>query len=177
MAKTKAAKIEIGKDIASRFVQAKASILAEYRGMKAEELRELRGDLRAVGCTFEVVKNRVARKAITEAAPKVSDLANMLKGPLGIVYLMKDVGEGAKTVIKFTKEKSELFKVTGGVMDGRLVSTKDIEAIAELPSREILLSRIIGSLVAPHRRLLGVLNGVAGNLVRTIAAIRDRKSE
>ncbi|MBI2601566.1 MAG: 50S ribosomal protein L10 [Deltaproteobacteria bacterium] len=177
MAKMRSAKVELGKEIAERFKQSKASIIAEYRGMKAEELRDLRVDLRAVGCEFQVVKNRIARKAIMESVPELAELAPQLKGPLGVVYLKKDVGEGTKTVIKFTKEKSELFKITGGVIDGRLVSTDDIDAIATLPSREVLLARMLGSLIAPHRRLMGVVNGVAGNLVRTIAAIRDKKSQ
>ena len=99
-----------------------------------------------------------------------------LSGPLGVVYIKEDVAEGAKAVVKFSKEKSDFFKVTGGVMDGRFISLDDVKQIASLPSKEALMAKIVGSIVAPHRGLLGVLNGLQGKLVRTLAAIRDQKS-
>ncbi len=176
MAKSRASKIELGHELADKFARAKGAVLAEYSGMTAEDLALLRRELRKVGCEFKVIKNRVARKAIEGSVPHAMPITAKLVGPIGVIYLYKDIAEGAKTVIKFSKDKAERFKLTSGLLEGRLIPINEFEAIAELPSKEVLLARIIGSLVAPHRRLLGALNGVAGNLVRTISAIKEKKS-
>ncbi len=177
MAKSKASKVELGHELAEKFSKAKGALIAEYSGMKAEDLAALRRDLRKVGCEFKVIKNRVARKAIEGSVPDAAPIKDKLVGPIGIVYFYSDIAEGAKTVIKCSKEKAEQFKLTSGLLKGRLMPVKEFEAIAELPSKDVLLARIIGSLVAPHRRLLGALNGVAGNLVRTVSAIKEKKSD
>lgn len=178
MAKSKEQKLEMGKDITKRMVAASASIVAEYRGLSAEDLASFRKDLRKVGCEFRVVKNRVAKFAIDDVEGEDRDkIKSLLKGPLGVVYVNEDVAQGAKHVIKFSKEKKGVFNVTGGVMDGQFISLEDVQRIAALPSKDTMMASIVGSLVAPHRGILGVLSGVPAKLVRTIAAIRDTKSE
>ncbi len=176
MAKSKAAKIELGHELADKFSRSKGVAVAEYAGMTAEDLAYLRREMRSAGCEFKVIKNRVARKAVEAALPEAGNFKATLVGPIGVIYFYKDVAEGAKAVIKISKEKSEKFKLTSGLLEGKVIAIKEFQAIAELPSREVLLSKIVGSLVTPHRRLLGALNGVSQNLVRVIAAIKEKKS-
>jgi large subunit ribosomal protein L10 len=172
----KSEKLEVAKAYAKRFDDADASIFAEYRGLSAEDLAGFRRELRSVGCEFKIVKNRVTKFAVDATFPeKAEGIKSALKGPLGVVYIKNDLAGGAKAVVKFSKEKEEFFKVTGGVLEGSFISVAEIQKIASLPSKEVLMARIVGSLVTPHRNLLGVLNGVSSKLVRTIAAIRDAK--
>lgn len=174
MAKLKAEKKAIGEKLAVSFDKATAAIIAEYRGMTADELATLRRDLRNADSEFKVVKNRVAIKAITGKA-KSEDLTKKLKGPVGVVYLYGDVASGTKSLFNYAKTNKNLV-ITGGVLDGKLYSAADFESISELPSREVLMGRLLGTLVAPHQRLLRVINGVSENLVRAISAIKDQKT-
>jgi len=176
MAKSRAAKIELGHELTDKFSRSKGAAIAEYAGMSAEDLASLRRELTNAGCEFKVVKNRVARKAIAIALPEAVPFKENLVGPIGVVYIYNDIAEGAKAVMKFSKEK-EKFKLTSGLIEGQVVAVEDFKAIAELPSKDVLLAKIVGSLVTPHRRLLGALNGVSRNLVRVIAAIKEKKSD
>lgn len=175
MAKDKAAKHALREDLAGRFNKATASVIAEYRGITAKQMAELRVELRKANTEFKVIKNRVAKKAIEQEASESQALGKQLVGPIGIAYMYGDVAAGTKAMLAFEKSH-EKFKVTGGVMEGKALSVADLKALSELPSKEVLLAQIIGTLVAPHRGLLHVLNGVGTNLVRVINAIKDTKS-
>ncbi len=173
MAKSKAVKKVLKEEYLGLFDKAHASIVAEYRGISAVELAELRVGLRKAGASFKVVKNRVAKIALeTHESEK---LAAELTGPIGLAYMYGDVAAGAKALLEFEK-KHEVFKVRGGVMDGRLLSYNDLKSLSELPSKDVLLAKIIGTLISPHRGLVTVLNGVGSKLVRVIGAIKDQKS-
>lgn len=175
MAKSKAAKVELGKELGEKFSRAKGAVVAQYSGMTAEDLTSLRREMRSAGCEFKVMKNRVAKKAIDQSLPTAAAFKEKLVGPIGVIYINKDVAAGAKAIIKFSKEK-EIFKLTSALLEGQVTPITELQAIADLPSKEVLLTQIVSSLVAPHRRLLGALNGVAGNLVRVISAIKDKKT-
>ena len=174
MAITKAAKGKIKDAVAEKFGKANAAIVAEYAGMTMEQLTELRCSLRESGAEFQVMKNRIAKIAIKESAPDKEPLSEHLKGPIGVAFLYDDAAAGTKAVLKFEKD-FEKFKVTGGVMDGKSLGAKELKAISDLPSKEVLLGQIVGSLVSPHRGILGVLNGVPRQLVQVINAIKDQK--
>lgn len=158
-----------------RFGKANAAIVAEYRGLTVASLTELRKSLKKVNGEFRIVKNRVAKKAVLGKAESAKEIADSLKGPVGIAFLYGDAAAGAKALTEFEKS-NELFKITAGVMDARKLSSKEVAAIASLPSKEVLLGQIVGLLVSPHRGLLGVLNGVPRNLVQVINAIKEKKN-
>jgi large subunit ribosomal protein L10 len=158
-----------------RFGKANAAIVAEYRGLTVAKLTELRKALQKVNGEFRIVKNRVAKKAVLGKAESAKEIADNLKGPVGIAFLYGDAAAGAKALTDFEKG-NELFKITAGVMDSRKLSSKEVAAIASLPSKEVLLGQIVGLLVSPHRGLLGVLNGVPRNLVQVINAIKEKKN-
>ena len=174
MARLRSQKIKLAAEVAPHFQKAGASIVAEYSGITAGELADLRRELRAANCTFKVVKNRVAKKAIENQVPESAELKSWLRGPVGVTFINGDVAQGAKAVFKFAKEH-EAFKITGGILDGKSLNKEDLEKLSDLPSKEVLLAKIIGSMVSPHRGLLLTINGVSAKLVRVIAAIRDTK--
>jgi large subunit ribosomal protein L10 len=176
MSKTKAVKGEVRELAAERFKKANAAILAEYRGLKVSDLTQLRIELRKVKGEFRIINNRIVRKAIdVDGLSQIEPLRKALKGPLGVVFAYGDVAASAKVVLEFAKT-SELFKVTGGVMEGAAMSVAELEVLSKLPSKEVLLGQIIGTLIAPHKGIMGVLNGVTRNLVQVINAIKEKKA-
>ncbi len=172
----KKAKQALREVTAERFKKSKAVLVAEYRGLTVEELTLLRVSLRKASAEFKVVKNRIAKKAISIEVQDLEGLSGKIVGPVGLICSYgQDSAQVTKAVLDFEKDHPN-FKVTGGHMEGSVLSKADLEAIASLPSKEVLLAKIIGSLVSPHRGLLGVLNGVPRSLVQVINAIKDKKT-
>jgi len=171
---SRAKKEALRAEAVDRFNKVNGALVAEYRGLTVAELTELRLELRKVGAEFKVTKNRVLKKAIELDAQDADGLSDKLTGPVGVVYLYDDAAAGAKVAVEFAKSH-EKFVVTGGLMDGSAVSESEIEAISKLPSKEVLLGQILGSLTAPHKGIMGILNGVPRSLVQVINAIKDTK--
>jgi len=161
--------------VGGRFGKAKAAAVAEYRGLTVAELTQLRVALRKANAEFRVTKNRVAKKSIEALKPSTAPVSEGLRGPVGVVYMYGDAAAATKALLEFEKDRSETFKVTIGAMEGRKMTLADLKALSSLPSKEVLLAQIIGSLVSPHRGLLGVLKGVPRQLVQVINAIKDTK--
>ena len=175
MAMDKKAKVALGEATAEQLEKANGIIIAEYRGLSVEQVTNLRVAQRKNQAVFKVVKNRVARKAIEAKAVDYKDIAGDLVGPVGIVYAFGDTAQTTKVALDFEKD-NEAFKVKAGIVEKNKVSPAELKAIADLPSKEVLLGQIVGSLVAPHRGLVGVLSGVTRQLVQVINAIKDKKS-
>ena len=175
MAMDRKAKEALRVNFEGRFEKAHAAIIAEYRGLTVADLTELRRQLRKVQGEFKIIKNRVAKKAVLGKVQSYAPLAENLKGPIGVAYLYGDAAAGAKALIDFQKTK-ELFKITAGVMESKSISAAQVKAIADLPSKEVLLGQLVGLLVSPHRGLLGVINAVPRSLVQVINAIKEKKS-
>ncbi|MBP6217700.1 MAG: 50S ribosomal protein L10 [Oligoflexales bacterium] len=176
MAKLRAAKGPLGDKLATCFNKATATLVAEYKGMSANDLATLRKELRGIQGEFRVVKNRIAIKAILNQSEKSGALVDRLKGPIGVTYMYGDVAAGAKLLFSYSQTNQNLV-IKGGLLDGRLYSASDFEAISQMPPREVFIARILGSIVAPHKRLMGVLQGVSTNLVRVLQAVKDKKSD
>jgi large subunit ribosomal protein L10 len=168
-------KLKLKEELADKFNKSNGVILAEYRGMTVGEVTDLRVKLREIGAEFKVVKNRVAKKAIELDVNELTDVVEGFKGPIGIICAYEDSAQAAKLALEFDKNNKN-FNVTVGHMDGSALAKEQLKAIADLPSKEVLLGQIVGSIVAPHRGLLGVLNGLNRNLVQVINAIKDTKS-
>jgi large subunit ribosomal protein L10 len=102
-------------------------------------------------------------------------VSGLLKGQIGVVFANGDVAAAAKTVVEVAK-KNEKFQVLGGFFENKAVGHAAIQQIASLPPREVLIAKIIGSMVAPHRGLVGIINAVPSAMVRVLGAIKDAKS-
>jgi large subunit ribosomal protein L10 len=169
------AKAALKDKVAERLKKANSAIIAEFRGLTVQELTDLRVKLRATKAEFKVIKNRIAKVALKDGVPAIAPVSDRLRGPVGIVICYGDPAAAAKAVLEFGKDK-ENFKVTGGAFDGKAVTPAELKVVADLPSKEVLLARLVGTLVAPHRGILGVLNGVPRQLVYAINAIKEKKS-
>jgi large subunit ribosomal protein L10 len=167
-------KSQLKEKVGTKLSTASAVIIAEFRGMKVEQLTALRVALRKSKAEFRVTKNRIYKRAIKDHAPDLELISSSLKGPVGAVVCYGDVVQSAKSLIEFAKE-NELFVIRNGVFDGELLDEQKLKALSDLPSKEVLMSRLLGSLMSPHRGLVTVLSGVPRNVVQVLAAIRDKK--
>ncbi len=146
-------------------------ILSDFRGLSFPQMTELRAKLGEKDAVYRVVRNSVARVAMKEAGlPDVSDL---LTGPTGFAFLGRDPGAAAKVLLDFAKSAPLALK--GGVIGGRTYAVAEIEALSRLPGRDQLLAMLMGTMQAPLRNMMYVMNGVMSKLVRTLAAVADKK--
>ena len=175
MAMTKNEKVVLGESVAADLEKANGIIVAEYRGMTVEQVTNLRLKLRESGGVFKVVKNRVAKKAIEQKATGYCGVLDELVGPVGIVYSFGDIAASTKSALEFEKG-NDAFKVKAGVVEDNKVGPNELKALADLPSKEVLLGQIVGTLASPSRGLVSVLSGVSRQLVQVINAIKDTKS-
>src|SRR5216683_344859 len=160
-------------EVAARLADAQAVIVAEYRGLDVEHVTQLRAKARKSGLYLRVLKNTLARRAIR--GTPFEKLAERMVGPL-MYGIAQDPVAGAKVLSEFAKE-NELFVIRGGAMANTVMSEKDVKALALLPSREELLAKLMGTMLAPVAKLVRTMNEVPGKFVRTLAAYRDSKEK
>jgi large subunit ribosomal protein L10 len=134
--------------IAAKIAASSSTVVADYRGLNVAQVTELRKQLREAGIEFQVLKNSLVRRA-TEGTDYV-ELNNILTGPTAIAFGKEDAVAPAKILNDFAK-KNDALKLKGGVVEGKVVSQEEIKALAELPSREGLLSMLLSVLQAPVR--------------------------
>ena len=154
-------------ELSNQLSRASLVIVTDYRGLKVADLQTLRGNLRPTGGEIHIAKNTLTRIAANNVG--VSGLDPMLEGPSALVFAFEDVVQTAKAVTDFVRT-SRILSVKGGVMGDRAVSPADVEAIATLPSREELQARLLGMLVSPMARTLGVLSGPSRSMVYLLNA-------
>lgn len=146
--------------------------VAEYRGMKVEQFSELRRKLAKTGARMQVVKNRFLRLITKEKGWQ--DLDTSLKGQSAIVT-GTDVVQAAKALKQFNTATG-LPVVKAGVMGNVILTSAQIDALAELPPREVLLSQLVGTVAAPLSRLVGVLKQKVSSIVYVLKAVEDKKN-
>ncbi|MGM7703649.1 50S ribosomal protein L10 [Pseudalkalibacillus sp. Hm43] len=149
--------------IADQLKNSKTTILVDYRGLDVAEVTELRKQLREAGVTFKVYKNTMTRRAAEEAG--LAELNETLVGPTAIAFSEDEVVAPAKILNNFSKEHEALV-IKAGVVEGQITSVENIKALAELPSREGLLSMLLSVLQAPMR-----------NFALATKAVADQKEE
>jgi len=166
-------KHQIVDEVHNGFKAANLAILAEYRGVDVAGMSALRKRARESNVQIQVVKNTLAKRAVENT--EFECLMDHFTGPVAIA-MSDDPVSTAKTIAEFAKSEP-LFKVQTGAMNGELVAVEQIEHLAELPSREELLAKLLGTMAAPLQKLVATLHALPSNLVYGLAAIRDSKSE
>ncbi len=166
-----AEKAEMIDDLTDRLTRAQLTIIADYRGLRVGDLQGLRGNLRPLGAEFRVAKNTLTSIAAERAG--IDGVAPMLEGPTALVLAYDDPVATSKVISDFVRT-SRVLTVRGGVMNHRLVTPPDIEAIATLPSREELLGRLVGMLASPMAWTVGVLSGPVRSLPYVLQARADQ---
>jgi len=169
----KSSKEQVVAELAGKLAEAKAAFLADYRGLDVEQANKLRGELREAGVEFRVVKNTLLNLAAKGTASEC--LKDHFVGPTAIAIAAEDPVAPAKVLSEFAKA-SKTFELKAGMLDGGLLSLEDIKALAELPSREVLLAKMLGSINAPVSNFVGVLAAVPRSLVQVLGAIQDKKA-
>ena len=159
--------------VSAQLAKAQAVIVAEYRGLGVGAMTGLRAKARGAGVYLRVLKNTLARRAV-KGTPFES-LSDQMVGPL-MYGIAVDPVAGAKVIAEFSKE-NELFVIKGGAMANAKMSDKDVKALAQLPSRDELIAKLMGTMQAPVAKLARTLNEVPGRFVRTLAAYRDQKEK
>jgi large subunit ribosomal protein L10 len=149
-------------------------ILADYKGLTVAKTTELKKRLRGAKASIQVVKNRVFGHVAKDIG--MGALEDKLSGPSAMVYGQGDVVQAAKVLKDFVKEH-ELPVVKIGTLQGVILTAADVAQLASLPSREVLLSKFVGTLAAPLSNLVGVLNQKAASLVYVLQAAADKKGQ
>jgi large subunit ribosomal protein L10 len=161
-------KTAVVEKLTASFGRAKIALVSEYRGMTAGESTELRRRLRAIRGEMRVAKNTLVRRAIKGTGYEA--LEQNLGGQVGVIVSYEDPVELAKTVTGL-RELGDKLKLRGGVLDGKAITPEEIQALATMPPREVVMAQLLGLLQAPATRLVRLLNEPGSALARVIDAI------
>jgi len=143
--------------LSEKVKEAKAVILVEYRGINVEQVTKMRADLKAANSEYKVVKNNIIKRALNEN--NISDLDAQLEGPVAVVLGNEDYLAPSKILYNFSKE-NDFFKIKAGIIDGKVVDAEEIITLAKLPSREELIAKLAGVLLANISKLAVALDQV-----------------
>lgn len=158
-------------DIVERFNAASAAVVTEYRGLSVPSIAELRRSL-GDSATYRIAKNTLVKRAAAEAG--IEGLDDLFVGPTAIAFVNGEAVDAAKAIKKFAKEHKALV-IKGGYMDGRPLSVAEVERIADLESREVLLSKLAGAMKGKMTEAAGLFNAPASQVARMAAALQDKK--
>jgi large subunit ribosomal protein L10 len=164
----KAAVIE---EVAAQIAESDAVFAVDYRGISVPQAAELRTRLRDADATFRVVKNTLSERAADKAGAEA--LKELLDGPTAMTFVRGDAAAAAKALRDFNRATT-LLQFKGGWMNGAPLSGEEIQAIAQLPSRDVLYGRLVGMVAAPLTGLAGALNGLIGGLARQLSQIAEQ---
>jgi len=165
-------KENIVKDLSDKFKRVKIAIFTDLHGISVAKSQALRRLLRKQESEYKVSKKTLFDRALSEAG--ISLKTKELKGEIGVALGYRDEATSAKTLFKFSKE-NETFKILGGILGDRILTAQEIISLAKLPSREVLLRTLLGTLNSPIQGLANVLQGNIRNLVVVLNKIKDKK--
>jgi large subunit ribosomal protein L10 len=168
----RADKVAVVEEIADKLSAADATFVTEYRGLNVGSLATLRRTLRDAGGEYKVYKNTLIRLAASNAGkPGLDDI---LVGPTGLTFVTGDIAAAAKALRDFART-SPLLVLKGGVLGTDVLNAKNVEALAELPSRDVLLAQFAGALQAPLVKTAGLLQALPRNLAYGLKALVDQQ--
>jgi len=170
---TRKQKEEIVQKLREDFERAQAVFVTTFKGMTAEESNQLRQALREKGARYQVVKNTLLRLA--SSGTSAEPLQQYIEGPTGIAIAYEDPVEVAKVLVEFAKEHESLIN-RGGVLQGKAMEAAALEQLAKLPSREVLLAQLLGTLQAPLTNFVQLLAAIPRNFLYVLKAIEEKKA-
>jgi large subunit ribosomal protein L10 len=158
--------------ITARLKASSTAVLADYRGMTVGQMRDLRSKLRDGGIDMVVVKNTLARRAAKAAG--YEPLTAELVGPIAMLFATDDVSAPARILNDYIRANRKMV-IKAGLLEGQLIKADAVTELADLPSREVLLSRLLGAMQAPLGNLASILQAPIVKLARTLDALRSQK--
>lgn len=165
-------KIQTVEEMTGKVAKAKSIVFAEYKGLKHKQLEELRKSLKKVDAEFMVTKNRLILKAMGEKGQVARDVLN---GETAAVFSYKDEVSGVKELFKFFRT-ANLGRAKGGMLGDRLMSDKDVVSLSQIPSKEIMLGKLVGQLNAPIQGLHHALSWNINKLVWALNGVKEKKN-
>ena len=172
MSKVRSDKVAAVTEVAERAARTTTAVVTEYRGLTVAQISAVRRALRSLGADYKVFKNTLVRRAI--AGTPVEGLGEFLVGPTAIAFVDGDVSAVAKALRDLARESPALV-VKGGVLDGKALSARELAALADLPSRDVLLAQLAGLVASPMRTLAGLLKAVPQNFAYGLSALIDAR--
>jgi large subunit ribosomal protein L10 len=166
-------KADIVRELEEKAAQAQIGILAEFSGLKVEDMTLLRRQVKEAAGEIKVAKNTLLRRAAGEGS-LLNPLLPHLIGPNALAMGYTDPVALAKILVKFSQDRP-LFKIKSGALANQLLSPQDIDALSRLPAREVLLAQLLGVLQGVPTALVTVLAGVVRNLLNVLVALKDQK--
>jgi large subunit ribosomal protein L10 len=163
------------KTLGKELSPSQGAILMRMSGVTVTDITNLRSHLRKKDVKLRVIKNTLAQRAVVGTS--LEPLMDAFRGPTILAYTEQDVVAMAKALTEFARTQEKKVEVCAGVLAGKLLSKEDVVALANVPSREVLLSRLVGSLQSPYAGLVYTLSGVLRKLVYALDAIRREKEK
>ena len=170
---TKAFKQEKVEKLKEQFAKATVAVVTEYRGLSVEDISKLRRALQKEDGDYTVVKNTLAKIALQ--GTQFEAMAEKLEGPIAIAFGYGDQAAPVKILTKFCKENKKDIPVNAAVLDGKLLSKEETKELANIPSREELYAKMLGSINSPASGIANSISAVMRQLVYTMDAVRKQK--
>lgn len=165
-------KVAISESIGQKVARSKSITITDYRGLTTAQLLELRQKLAQANAEFQVTKNTLLRRALQGQGYEVSD--EVVEGPSATLFSYEDEVTPLKALTTFAKT-TKLPSIKGGYLGKEFLNAQRVEALAKLPTKEVLIAQLMGTINAPVQGLVSVLQGNIRNLVYVLNAIRDSK--
>jgi large subunit ribosomal protein L10 len=161
-------------DLHAELGNSQAVFVTDYMGLTVERITKLRREITGAGGSYQVVKNTLLRRASVDTPAKV--IEQLFVGPTAIAIAERDAVAVAKALVNFAKDNEKL-EIQGAVLGERALSIADIQELAKMPPKEVLLARLLGTLNAPISNFVGVLGAIVSQLVYVLKAIENKKSQ
>lgn len=166
-------KKQVVQEIKEKLEESMLVVCTDFRGLKVEQISDLRRKLRLPDVEYRVLKNTMFRFALKEAG--YEDIAEQISGPNAVIFSKNDPVGPAQIIFDFAKTNKQL-EVKIGILEGKLLSPEDIKNLAQLPPRDVLLGQVVGTMQAPITSFVRVLNANLTGLVRALDGIREQKA-
>ncbi len=166
-------KKQIVLDLKDKMEKAQGIIFYDYRGLNVDEVTELRNQFRAAGVEYHVIKNSMLRRAADML--EIKGLDECLTGPTAVAFGYSDPVAPAKVLVDFVKKLKNRTEIKSGLLNGKIITVAGIQSLADLPSREQLLSQLAGTLNAPITGFARSLSGIISKLGYALNAVKEQK--
>lgn len=175
MAITRQKKEELVALYAENVGQSSALIFTDYRGATVSKINGLRARLRGVGANYIVTKKTLLKLALEQNGVQL-DLSGISDGSTAVAFLGEDIGSGVKALKDWMKSEADVIHITGGILDGAVLNVERTEALADLPTREEMLAKLLATINAPASQLVRTINEPGASLARVLKAHADKEA-
>lgn len=172
LALTREQKVRLVQEYGERLGRAQVSIWAHYGGIRVGQLTQLRRQAQEAGAEVVVVKNTLMRRALEESGLPYDPA--VMAGPCIVAFAYDDIAQAAKVMTDFARTSQERLRIVGGIVGGRLVDAQQVASLTDLPSRDVLIARVVGGVQAPLSGLVGVLSSVLRGVVNVVNARKQQ---